>query len=38
MVTHPDGVGVGESEAKLSSYVSVIFANAVEFTTKILHG
>ena len=38
MVTHADGVGVGESEAKLSSCGSVILANAMEFATKILHG
>ena len=38
MVTHADRVGVGESEAKLSSCLSVILANAMEFATKILHG
>ena len=38
MVTHADGVSVGERETKPPSCVCEILANAVEFAAKILHG
>ena len=38
MVTHADGVCIGESEAKLPTCLCVLLADAVEFATEILHG